>query len=111
MCIPGARRPGKSKHNQPVSSCRLLYLYIACGKQCAQLGVFTETHQQNIYDKCNKQKNHCISEAFSEYFFYSCSNSILSEIWINYGCIDIEAFTQTYQYRPEVINQSAGTNG
>ena len=106
----GSQKARKSKHDQPVSSCSLLYLYVSCGKQCAKLCIFAEAHQQDIYNKCDKQKDHRIAEAFSEYFFYSGCNGILSKIRINNCCVNIEAFTQTYQYRTEVVNQSTGTN-
>ena len=102
------RRTGK--HNQPVSSRCLLYLYITCSKKCTHLCVLCKAYQKNVDNKCNKQKNHSISKAFSKYLFYTYCYCILSKIWINHHRIHIKSVFESYQHRPEVICQSTGTN-
>ena len=48
----------QSEQDQPVSGRRLLYLYVSCGEQRTKLRDFAETHQHDIDDKRQQQKNH-----------------------------------------------------
>ena len=84
------QKAGQSKHDQPVSRRRLLYLHMAGCEQRAELCQLIKAHKQDVYDKGDQQKDHRVAEALSEYFLHARGYRILSEIRIDYHSVDLE---------------------
>ena len=84
-------KSGKGKEDEPVCRCRLLYLYMSCRKQGTTFCNLVETDKKNVYDKGDEKKSHYLGKSFPEDFFYTGGNRILSVVWIDNGCGQIES--------------------
>jgi len=80
------------------------------GENRAEFGPLFQGDQDDVENEGDQNEEHNLAKSPTKDLFHARSHSVLTEVWVNHHCVQLEAIFQTYQHRTEVADQTARTD-